>query len=278
MSDDIRLIGIDLDRTLLDDRRSVSAENRAALEAACARGVVLAVCSGRDLPATRVITEDLGLPCWFIVQNGSLVLDTGLSLVFTRTFSSLIALRAMDILDRHGLPPVVYDVHPRSEYVWWQTDAEAAPGVLQFRLDHGSKVEFVDDIRSVLDQPVSHFEVFGTREAIMAAEDEFSKDADMVALANVGASRPDSAFMGIYAAGTSKEAGLAHVATELSIDREQVLAIGDNLNDVGIVAWAGRGVMVANGPDEAKGAADWIAPSNNESGVAAALHRYVLVD
>ncbi len=274
----VKLIAIDLDRTLLDDDRSISDANRSALGAARDRGIVLAVCSGRDLPATLAITRDLALPCWYIVQNGSLVLDPSGGEVSTTAFPIETAVRVMNVLERRSLPPVVYDVHPRSDHVWWQKDAEAAPGVLDFRLQHGSIVEFVEDIRSVLVQPVSHFEVFGTTDAILDAEREFALDPDTVALANVSSSRPDFAFMGIYAAGASKEAALEAVAGRLGIAAEQVLAVGDNLNDVGMVRWAGTGVMVANGPSEALAAADWVAPANNDSGIAAAVRRYAATD
>ena len=277
MDDDARvdLIAIDLDRTLLDDQRGISDSNLAALRGAHDRGVPLAVCSGRDLPATLAITRQIGLPCWFVVQNGSLVLDPDGRDVLVLCFEPDVAGRVLDVLGRYELPPVVYDVHPRSERVWWQTDAEAAPGVLDFRREHGSEIVFVDDMRTVLRQPVSHFEVFGTRQAILDAAAEFNGGTEAVALANISSSRPDHAFMGIYASGTAKEIALAHVAERLGVPPERVLAIGDNLNDVGMVRWAGVGVMVANGPDEALAAADWVAPSNNDSGVAAAINRYL---
>ena len=66
-----------------------------------------------------------------------------------------------------------------------------------------------------------------------------------------------------------------NVVNLLGITPAEVMAIGDNLNDIGMVRWAGIGVMVGNGPDQALAAADWVAPSNNESGVAAAIERFL---
>jgi len=272
----IRLIAIDLDRTLLDDHRALSDANLAALRAAHERDVAIAICSGRDVPATLAITRQIVLPCWLVVQNGSLVLGPDGGAILTCTLASAVARRIIDVLEAHGLIPVVYDLHPRSAHLWCQEGADAAPGVLEFRREHGAEIELVADIRSALAAEVSHVEVFGPREAVFAAVRDLDGDARLATIVNLSSSRRDSGLLGVYAAGTSKERALALVAAHLGVGAEAVLAIGDNLNDVGMVRWAGVGVMVANGPDAALAAADWVAPSNNESGVAAAIERFVL--
>lgn len=272
----VRLIALDMDRTLLSDDRRLSAANHNALTECVSRGITIAICSGRDLPATRAITDSFDFPLWLLIQNGSLVISPDGSAVRINTMTRTQAERVLSVLDEFGLPPVVYDVHPRSDHVWWQKDAYAAPGVLEFRRDHGSVIEFVDDMRTVLQADISHMEVFGTHTDIFGAAERFSQEPDVVTIANMSSSSPDKAFMGIYPSGTSKEAALENLCVELGISADEVMAIGDNLNDVGMVQWAGIGVMVANGPPQAREAADWIAPSNNESGVAAAIRRYVL--
>ncbi len=274
----IRLVAIDLDRTLLDDNRRLSDHNHRTLERCIANDVQIAVCSGRDLPATRAITNDWKFPCWLVVQNGSLVLDPEGVAIDIRTFTEEQAMRVLDVLERHELPPVVYDVHPNSHRVWWQRGAQAAPGVLEFRREHGSTIDIVDDMRTVLTQDISHMEVLEDASKIFAAERELASDPDVITLANMSASMKGRAMLGIYAAGTSKERALSRVAERIGVDASAVLAIGDNLNDIGMVQWAGVGVMVANGPDAARAVADWIAPTNNDSGVAVAIEKFVFTE
>jgi Cof subfamily protein (haloacid dehalogenase superfamily) len=271
----IDLIGIDLDRTLLDNRRQLSAANTHALQECIDNGLTIAVCSGRDLPATRAITGTWEFPTWLLMQNGSLVMSPDGDAVEIRRFTRGQADRVLNVLQKHKLAPVVYDVHPRSDHVWWQKDAVAAPGVLDFRREHGTIIEMVEDVRTLLDSEISHMEVFGSQAEIFDAVDEFSDDPEVSTIPNISTSSPDRAFMGIYPAGVAKEAALERLAERLNVDQDRVLAIGDNLNDVGMVLWAGVGVMVENGPAEARETADWIAPSNNESGVAAAIDRFV---
>jgi len=271
----IQLVAIDIDRTLLDDNRGVSEANLAALRRAQAKGAQIALCSGRDLPSTRAISQPMGLAFWLVIQNGSLVIDPAGRAVYTCSLSEATANRALDVLNRHGLGPVVYELYPRAQHVWWQEGARSAPGMLEFRREHGAVITVIKDIRSVLTKPVSHLEVFDSAERVLAADREFAADPEVVAITNLSSSQRGAALMGIYPAGTSKERALEQIARTLGITSAEVLAIGDNLNDIGMVRWAGMGVMVANGPEEARKAADWVAPSNNESGVAAAIERFV---
>jgi len=76
--------------------------------------------------------------------------------------------------------------------------------------------------------------------------------------------------------GISKAAALARVADRLGVKREETLAIGDGDNDVDMIEWAACGVAMGNATPRAKAAADWIAPTVGEDGMAAALRRFVL--
>ena len=79
-------------------------------------------------------------------------------------------------------------------------------------------------------------------------------------------------------AGATKEAALAFLCRQWAIDLADVLAIGDAEADIGMLRLAGVGVAVGNAHPSVKAAADWVAPSAAEAGVAAAVQRYVLGD
>ena len=76
--------------------------------------------------------------------------------------------------------------------------------------------------------------------------------------------------------GVSKGSALAWLAQRLGIPRERVLAVGDNDNDRSMIEWAGVGVAMGNSPPTLQAIADWVAPSVEGDGVAAALDRFVL--
>ena len=76
--------------------------------------------------------------------------------------------------------------------------------------------------------------------------------------------------------GVDKASALLAAAESLGVSREEIIAIGDTENDIPMIRAAGLGVCMANGVPAAKEAADVIAPSNNDAGVAKILEEYVL--
>jgi hypothetical protein len=76
--------------------------------------------------------------------------------------------------------------------------------------------------------------------------------------------------------GVSKGDALGRLADHLRIPQKQVMAIGDQGNDVSMIAWAGVGVAMGNGSRAAKAVADWIAPPFSENGAAVAIERFIL--
>jgi Cof subfamily protein (haloacid dehalogenase superfamily) len=273
----VSLIAVDIDRTLLDDNRNIPGENREALDRARSSGIGIALCSGRDLPSTLAISEPMGIPCWLVIQNGSLVIDPDGTPVLISPMPGETVRGVLDVLERYSLAPVIYDLYPNARRFWWQIGAQAAPGMLKFRTDHGGEVIEVEDIRAAVTGQVSHLEVYDEADRVLGAVSELESNPNVVAISNMSASMPGNALMGIYPAGASKENALEIVVERLGITAADVLAIGDNLNDVGMVRWAGTGVMMANGPEEARKSADWIAPSNNDNGVARAIERFVKI-
>lgn len=72
----------------------------------------------------------------------------------------------------------------------------------------------------------------------------------------------------------NKGIAVSKLANKYGIKREEVICIGDSLNDLAMIEYAGLGVVVANGSKEAKAAADIIAPSNDDDGVAYIINKY----
>ena len=83
-------------------------------------------------------------------------------------------------------------------------------------------------------------------------------------------------FLEIMPFGISKGAMLAQLLPQLGIDREELIAFGDNYNDMTMIGYAGMGVAMANGEDEVKKIASYICESNDEDGVAKTIEKFVL--
>lgn len=84
-------------------------------------------------------------------------------------------------------------------------------------------------------------------------------------------------FLEVTRAGVSKGAGAARLAEMLGVSREQVMAIGDQGNDLSMLRWAGLGVAMGHAPDYVKAAADVVTGDNGPGeGVASAIERFIL--
>ncbi len=112
--------------------------------------------------------------------------------------------------------------------------------------------------------------------AILAADAEHGLDElERVARAAVGeratVTRSGGPHIEVFAAGVGKEAALAELCAGLGIAAADVVAVGDERNDVGMLAWAGRSYAVANAAPAARAAADAACPANDADGVASVL-------
>ena len=112
---------------------------------------------------------------------------------------------------------------------------------------------------------------------LLARHEELSSDEMLAAARSAvpeGAELTHSSSDGlleISAVGVSKASGLATVCAELSVDAADVVAFGDMPNDLPMLAWAGRGVAVANAHPEVLAAVDHVTASNDDDGVAQVL-------
>ena len=88
--------------------------------------------------------------------------------------------------------------------------------------------------------------------------------------------RSEPFFIEVMARGVDKGAAIAGLIERLGLEREDVIACGDGLNDLSMIRYAGLGVAMANAQPEVKEAADVVTLSNDEDGVAEAIERYIL--
>jgi Cof subfamily protein (haloacid dehalogenase superfamily) len=137
----------------------------------------------------------------------------------------------------------------------------------------GDNLLLVDDLASVLDQhePAKFLFIAEPTEGDQieaATRQRFEGKMEIV--------RSHASFVEGNPLGVSKGDALRRLAARLGIRQECVMAIGDQGNDVSMIAWAGIGVAMGNASAAAKAVADWIAPPFSESGAAVAIERFIL--
>jgi len=268
-SSPIRLIAIDLDGTLLDDRKRISAKTVEALSGLGARGVKVVIASARPPRSVRHVYAALKLDTLQINYNGALIWDEPGK-------------------KRHlhcPLPgPVVRQIveHARNMHPDVLVSCELLDRSYTDRVDPNYNTEtgrlFAPDVIAPLDQ---FFNVSMTKILLLGDQQKLMEIEMSLGMAfddHVSLVRTDNDLIQIMDKRVDKSIALKWVARHYGISMSQVLAIGDAANDIGMLRLAGAAVAMGNGHPATRAAAHWVAPSNNDHGVHAALVRYGLCE
>ncbi|PRB04336.1 HAD family hydrolase [Microbacterium sp. MYb64] len=264
----IRLIATDLDGTLLDPASRVSARTRAALDAARAAGIVVVPVTARQPIGLRAVAADAGFDGWALCGNGAygVHLDTHEQLFATEIAVSVQRRIAHELGTRiDGL--LFASVREAGEVFV----AQAGYADVATHGDHKRDPASMGAVplTEVLAAPSLKLVI---RHAVVTPAEIFDA-LGTLDQSGFEATLSGAPFVEVMAEGVTKATGLAHLCDRLGIDRSEVLAFGDALNDVEMLRWAGRGVAMANAEPEALAAADEVAPSNAEDGVAVMIER-----
>jgi Cof subfamily protein (haloacid dehalogenase superfamily) len=284
----ISLLALDLDGTLLDSRGHISERNRIAIDHAREQGVHVALVTGRRFRDSRPVALELGLDIPLISHNGALTKHAAtLQTVSVLPLPVAAARKALrigreanaDALlsdDHEGLGVLVYD-HIRGE------NSAAHLYLAWARRIHGNEegrnaVQQVASLEDYLDHDPIHLAFSGGCEEMDQLEETLkSKLGSTVKLLSTKYLEQDFTLLDIVNPAASKGAGVAATAAELGVGQEDIMAIGDNYNDLEMLLFAGVGVVMANAPLSLREIAG-LHPtaSNREDGVALAIEQFIL--
>lgn len=267
----IKLLALDLDGTLLTHDKRVSDENKAAIKQAQAAGVHVVITTGRPLKAIEHILTELDLLVateYSITFNGGLVQRNNGEILSKKAFSydDLIAVHEvltqldlpMDVISDH----VCYETNPKSLYQKLSPFLDFVEGPFE-AIPHDAQTIFNKAVSAIdpafLDQQIPKIP------AALKEKYEIFKSRDLL--------------LEIMPKGVVKSFGLAKLTEILGMTKENVMAMGDEENDIAMLEWAGFGVAMKNATPEVKAISDVVAPAtNDEHGVAWAIHTYILED
>lgn len=262
----IRLVAIDLDGTLLNDSKQVSDQTVEALRSLPARGVRTIIASARPPRSVRHIYQKLELDTWTINYNGALIWDEGTRrVVYHQPMDGDIV---REIIERARA--VFADVLVGCEVLdRWFTDRYEQT----YTTETGRmfKPDGVMPLEHFCNQPITKLMLLGDPYRLRTLVEPVFYEYPQVS-----AVRADPELIQIMDRRASKSAALRLLAGHYQVPMEHIMAIGDAANDVGMLESAGVAVAMDNAHPSVKAVAHWVAPSNNDHGVHAALVRYGL--
>jgi len=273
----IRLIAIDIDGTLLDSRGTLPESNRAAVRDALAAGIHVALVTGRSFHAARPVGEALSTEIPLIVSNGALIkradgqtLDSRvLDPELVRDIIGLVRKRrpgAALIFDRPGADQYMYE-----GIDWQHRNRRGYYAINKIFMTEQSPLE-----DALTESPIQLAFTGG----ILAMRElaEFLRRQPVtrqVTLTLTEYEERDFTLLDITALGCSKGSTLEDWASTLEIDRSEVMAIGDNLNDREMLAFAGHPVVMGNAVSELKNEGWPVTASHDDGGLADALRKAI---
>jgi Cof subfamily protein (haloacid dehalogenase superfamily) len=284
----IRLLALDLDGTLLNSQGKIPDANKEAIRAAEEKGVLITIATGRRFRDARPVGLELGLNAPLITHNGGL-LKFAESLE-TVAYSSIEKDTSLEILrvgkdfggdalvsvDPEGEGVLLYDRVsldnvPLQKYIYWSK-----------RL-HGPEAEesviHVENLEDVLDEHcVIHISFSGSCKTMKwmqsVLEDELT---DSVNILSTIYPLLDFTLLDILPPDASKGRGLEKLAAINGLTAENVMAIGDNFNDLEMLEFAGTPMVMGNADPSLRGIPEFYTTvSNDEGGVAAAIREFIL--
>jgi hypothetical protein len=264
-SDPIRLVALDLDGTLLDNQKQISQPTLAAISCLDPKRARIVLATARPPRSVRHLYEQLGLDTFTINYNGALIWDEPhRTAVFHRPMAGPLALQ----LIRHARA-LYADLLVTCEVMdRWFTDRDDQ----SYTTETGRlfKPDVICPVEEICAQPITKLMFLGHPELITALEPYLLRTfGERVSITN---SDPD--LLQIMDRRVSKAVALQRISEHYGIPMSQVMAIGDAPNDVAMLQIAGVAVAVNNAHERVKQVAHWIAPSNNDHGVHAALVRF----
>lgn len=267
-----RMLFMDLDGTLLNDRKEISGGNRRALELALARGHGVIITTGRPLKSAMDQAHKLGMDqpgCFLIAYNGAVIYDWEKGeQIFSRTLPIPTVLRVFEKANAMGIHIQTYDtwtvlVEPRCD------DEAVRRYCGLINMEH----RVIRDVRTDLqEEPVKALAIdFHDQKPLLEIQQWIREEMDR----EVDCFFSCDQYLEVVPKGMSKGEAVRMLCRMMDVDIRNAVAVGDAANDLSMIEAAGIGVAMANGTDEVKAIADYITElDNNHDGIAEVVGRF----
>jgi len=272
----IQLIGIDVDGTLLDSAGRFPQANRDAIHAAVDAGVHVALVTGRSYPFARPVAEGLPRSLTLIVSNGAVERGMDGSTRERRLLDKNVARTVLDANAGHrAATALVFDRDAHGQIVF-ETMDWSHPGRQGYWARNKSYIARSVPLEDALTEDPIQVMFNGGFMAMRELAGAIRAQAHAVNVSLTEYAERDFSLVDITSPTATKGHALESCARSLGLAREQVMAIGDNFNDLEMLEFAGTPVVMGNAVEPLKTRGFHATGGQDEAGVAQAIHRLVL--
>lgn len=276
MRQNIKMIGLDLDGTLLNTQKVLTDHTKEVLQKAMEQGVVVLPATGRSVAGLPADLLALSGVRYALTANGAKIVDLADGqIIYEKLVPYDMAEKLLDIMERYDTLIEVYHdgVGYSSEDMLKRVhEFFQNPAMADYVIKTRRKVPDVREMFTNAKRPSDKVQAIFLHEE----ERQMAWKQIVEVFPEVEITSALSNNMEVNAPGVSKGKTLLHLGKLLGIKREEIMAIGDGTNDIDMLKEAGLGVAMANAVACVKEAADLVTDSNDEEGVAKAIEKYVL--
>jgi len=261
-----KLIASDCDGTLINTQSQLTERTKTAIERCMDKGAVFVLATGRPTYGIQWFIDMFEQDMPVVTYNGSYAcMSKSQKVILEDKISAELCREAINLGLKHKMGVATYVdnklyIAARNEWTdsyanYFKLSRNAADDIFEIVKDGATKVLWIDDpkrIDEIYNETQAHF--LGRLNCFTSAPFLFE----------------------FVTTDASKGAAIQKIGELYGIKPEEMIAVGDGFNDVDMLEFAGLGVAVDNAPQGVKDAADEIAPSNDEDGVAAVIEKYIL--
>lgn len=274
----IRLVAIDIDGTLLNSQFQISERNLAVLRRAHESGVEIILVTGRRHSFAMPIAESLAFPLWLISSNGAVTKSTAGEPFHSDFLPAAAARKLLAWMDDfRGNAVVTFDREDRGALVI-ESPAGFQGSISRWMEKNAAFIAEVEPLEnSLVTDPIQAMFCGGVAR-MRAAEARLAASGmeHEITVLKTEYEKRDLTIIDVLNYGCSKGHAVERWAKRRGIAPTQVMAIGDNYNDVEMLEFAGTPVIMGNACPELLRAGYNVTRSNDESGVAAAIEEFAL--
>ncbi|WP_315168244.1 HAD family hydrolase [Metaclostridioides mangenotii] len=268
-----KLIVTDMDGTLLNREQEMTPKNREAIDFAIENGVSVALASGRMYDSAKQHIEYLNMDIPIIACNGSLIKSSNGTLIYSNNIDTELCLKAVEVLEKYN---VYYQCQHEDLLFCKESDNKDS---IYYKINEfmktQTKVVIEDDLKdSILNNDILKFTIIEENNTSILPV--IKEELETIEGLKITSSWENN--IEIMSEGVDKGQAIKMLCEHLNIDRSEIMAFGDNYNDIEMLEYAGLGVAMGNSNDDIKEIADYVTDTNEESGFANAIFKFMDTD
>ena len=257
MNNNIKLIAIDLDGTLLNEDAKISDYNKNIITKLIDKGIDIVIATGRPIFSMDFYYKELQNNSESIVFNGAMVVNKSFNCIFNSPLENSIVSNIINLYKEKYINYTSLTLYSMKEYIVAKDNFKFQTYTEKF--DKENKIigleNFNDNIK------IQKIIIFGENDILI----NIKQTIDKLFTVHTAFSNPN--FLEILSINTNKANALKWLCDKKGIDRKNVIAFGDNYNDIEMIEFAGIGVAMENAESYVKKNAKYIADTNNNNGV-----------